>query len=165
MIAPSIIVIDASLAAKAVIPGAPQGDEVLKRVAGWHLGRARLVAPDIWLPEVVSVVRQAIYLRLITPEAGKMATEDIFRLGVEVIPSDLDQCQSALAWAERLGQSKAYDGFYLALAERLSAERLKVEQLKVERLKVELWTGDGRLFNRAHQLGVDWVRSLTEEFA
>ena len=90
-------------------------------------------------------MRQAIYLRLISPEHGRMVAKDIFRLGVEAIHSDLDLCQSALVWAERLGQSKSFDGFYMALAERLGAERLKVE----------LWTGDGRLLNRVCQLGVD----------
>jgi predicted nucleic acid-binding protein len=72
--------------------------------------------------------------------------EDAFRLGVEVVASDLDLCKHALAWAERLGQSKAYDGFYLAAAERYGAE---------------LWTVDGRLLNRARQLGVSWVKSLS----
>lgn len=143
----TVIVIDASLAAKAVLPGAPLGDEILKRVSGWHKERVRLAAPGLWLPEVVSVVRQAVYLRLINSEAGATAVEDVFRLGVEVIPADLELCQRALAWAERLGQSKAYDGFYMALAERLGAV---------------LCSGDLRLLNRARQLGVGWVSALNE---
>jgi predicted nucleic acid-binding protein len=147
MTATPTIVIDANLAAKAVIPGAPLGDEILKQVAGWHLDRTRLVAPDIWLPEVISVVRQAIYLRLIAAGEGLACAEDVFRLGVEVISSDLGLCQRALAWAERLGHAKAYDGFYLALAEHLAAE---------------LWTGDARLLNRARQLGVSWVKTLND---
>lgn len=120
----------------------------MQQVAGWRMDRVHLVAPDIWLPEVISVVRQAVYLHLIAPEDGLAAAEDVFRLGVEVIPSDFDLCRRALAWAERLGQSKAYDSFYLALAEQLGAE---------------LWTGDVRLRNRAHQLGAGWVRMLNEE--
>jgi predicted nucleic acid-binding protein len=147
MTARTVFVIDASLAAKALLPGAPLGDEVLKRVSGWHKERIRLAAPELWLSEVVSVVRQAVYLRLITSDAGTMAVEDMFRLGIEVIPADLELCQRALAWAERLGQSKAYDGFYMALAERLGAV---------------LWSGDLRLLNRARQLGADWVRTLNE---
>ncbi len=71
--------------------------------------------------------------------------EDVFRLGVEIIHSDQSLCQQALAWAERLGQSKAYDSFYLALAKRLDAG---------------LWTSDRRLFNRTQQLGIDWIKSI-----
>ena len=142
-----MIVLDANLAAKAVIPGSLLGEEILERLAVWHKDRVRLLAPDIWLPEVISVVRQAIFLNMIAPGDGIIVVEDVFRLGVEVIPSDLELCQSALAWAGRLGQSKAYDSFYLALSQRLGAE---------------LWTGDLRLFQRARQLGVDWVRSLSE---
>jgi predicted nucleic acid-binding protein len=54
---------------------------------------------------------------------------------------------AAYEWAERLGQSKAYeayDGFYLALAQRLD---------------VELWTADTRLESRARQIGITWVRT------
>ena len=73
-----------------------------------------------------------------------MAIEDVFRLGVDGAPSDLDLCRSALAWAARLEQSKAYDGYYLALAERLCSE---------------FWTGNEHLLNKARQLGVSWVKT------
>jgi predicted nucleic acid-binding protein len=72
---------------------------------------------------------------------------------VQVIPSDLGLCESAFKWAERLGHSKAYDSFYLALAEWLSAER---------QVLVELWTADERLVNRARQVGAPWVRWVGE---
>jgi predicted nucleic acid-binding protein len=51
-------------------------------------------------------------------------------------------CPKAYAWAERLGQSRAYAGFYLAQAEELGGM---------------LFTGDRRLTNSAHQLGLSWV--------
>jgi predicted nucleic acid-binding protein len=139
------VVIDASLAIKAILPLADQDHDILKQVAEWRQERARLVTPEIWLQEVVSVIRQAIYAHILSQEEGRVAVEDVFRLGVEVLPSDQVLCQRALAWAERLGQSKAYDSFYLALAEQLNAE---------------LWTSDRRLLNRAQQLGVGWVKSI-----
>jgi hypothetical protein len=50
--------------------------------------------------------------------------------------------------SNRLGQSKAYDAFYLALAERL---------------KAEFWTADQRLANGARQLGANWAHWIGEE--
>jgi len=64
---------------------------------------------------------------------------------MEYFACDISMSRAALTWAARLGQSKAYDGFYLALAERLGAD---------------LWTADERLLNRMRQLGVAWVRWL-----
>lgn len=93
------------------------------------------------------MIRQGVYNRWITEQEAQVAVEDIFRLGIQITPSDIDICQKALTWAGRLGQSKAYDGFYLALAERLGAE---------------LWTADARLSDRARQLGVVWVRWVGE---
>lgn len=139
------LVIDASLAIRAILPLADQGQDILKQLAEWHREQVRLVAPEIWLAEVVSIIRQAIYAHLLSQEEGQVAVEDVFRLGIEVIQSDQSLCQQALAWAERLGQSKAYDSFYLALAERLGAG---------------LWTSDRRLFNRTQQFGINWVKSM-----
>lgn len=141
------LVIDASLAVRAVLPVAQDRIDVLERFAGWHQSRIRLVAPELLLAEAVSVVRQAAYARLITTQESQAAVEDLFRLGIEILPSDEELCQLALSWAGRLGQSKAYDSFYLALAERLAAE---------------LWTGDQRLVNATHQLGLSWVHGLNE---
>jgi len=138
------VVIDASIAVKAILPAAAKGQSTLEQLKSWHQAGTRLVAPEIWLPEVTSAIRQAIYSRILKGEEGQLAIEDTFRLGVDVIPSDLDLCRQALTWASRLEQSKAYDGFYMALAERL---------------RIELWTGDKRLLNRARQLGVSWVKT------
>ncbi len=40
---------------------------------------------------------------------------------------------------------QAYDGFYLAVAERKGAE---------------LWTADEKLVNRAKQLNISWIRRI-----
>ncbi len=64
------------------------------------------------------------------------------------VPLDTSLCLAALTWAERLGQTKAYDAFYLALAEGLSAE---------------FWTADKRLARRARHAGADFVRLLGKE--
>jgi predicted nucleic acid-binding protein len=71
--------------------------------------------------------------------------EDLFALDVESFPLILQQTRSAFAWAARLGQAQAYDGFYLALAQELGAE---------------LWTGDRRLAHGAQQPGAAWVHAV-----
>ncbi len=142
--APTVIVVDANIAVRAVLPiGDSTG--ILELFGSWHRSGTQICAPDILVPETISVIRSAIFRRWISEEEGQIAVEDIFQLGVEVIPSDRQLCQSALSWAGRLGQSKAYDGFYLAVAERQGGE---------------LWTADQRLHNRAGQLGLTWVRGI-----
>jgi predicted nucleic acid-binding protein len=81
-------------------------------------------------------------------EQANTAIDDLFLLEVETQPLDISLCKAALEWATRLQQSRAYDAFYLALAERLQAE---------------FWTADRRLANGAQQLGVKWVRWIGEE--
>ena len=142
---PSIKVIDAGIAINAVLPVLSSAEGGLQLFVNWHTQMERIIAPEIWLSEVVSVIRQGVYRRWITDAEAQTAVEDVFRLHVEFIPTDEALCQGALSWASRLDQSFAYDGFYLALAERLGAE---------------FWTTDNRLANRASQLGVDWVHRL-----
>ena len=146
------IVIDANTAVRAVMPVSQERE--VKKLKEWHQNNIPLFAPDVWSAEVTTAVRQSIAFKLISPEEGIQILKDLFALEVQVIPSDLDQCQAALSWASRLGQSKAYDGFYLALAERLSAERGG---------QVEFWTADERLYNRGRQIGAPGIRWTGEE--
>lgn len=143
---PSAIVVDASVVVRAVLP-TEEKPAILERFASWHLSRSKIYAPDILLPEAVSVIRRGIFDRWITPAEGGVAVEDVFRLGVEIVLSDVGLCHSALAWAGQLGHSKAYDGFYLAVAERMGAD---------------LWTADERLRNRARQFGLSWVKWISD---
>lgn len=143
---PSAVVVDANIVIRAVLPVEDKAG-ILERFASWHQSRRAIYAPGILLPEAVSVIRRGIFDDWITEAEGQVAIEDVFRLGVQIVPSDVGLCQAALAWAARLGQSKAYDGFYLAVAERKDAE---------------LWTADERLRNRARQVGASWVRWVGE---
>ena len=142
---PSIKVIDAGIAVQAILPVLSSAEGGLQLFVNWHTQMERIIAPEIWLSEVVSVIRQGIYRRWITDEEAHTAVEDVFRLHVEIMRSDEALCQGALMWASRLDQSKAYDGFYLALADRMGAE---------------FWTTDNRLANRASQIGVDWIHKV-----
>jgi predicted nucleic acid-binding protein len=55
--------------------------------------------------------------------------------------------RTALDWAERAGQAKAYDAQYLALAEEMRAE---------------FWTADERLVRDVQQAGADWAHWIGE---
>lgn len=144
---PSAIVVDANVAVRAVLPTDDKSN-LLERFAGWYRSRREVFAPDLLLAEAISVIRRGIYERWISESEGQVAVEDLFRLGMEIIPSDRGLCRAALAWAARLEQSKAYDGFYLAVAEQKAAH---------------LWTADERLHNRARELGLSWVRWVEED--
>ncbi|MCJ7531878.1 MAG: type II toxin-antitoxin system VapC family toxin [Anaerolineales bacterium] len=148
---PLTVVIDANLTVRTVLP-LGKGREI-EYIEKWHQAKTQILAPDLWYAESVSAIRRIMSLNLITAGEGYQAIKDLFALDVQVIPSDLRLCESAFKWAERLGHSKAYDSFYLALAEWLSAER---------QVLVELWTADERLVNRARQVGAPWVRLVGE---
>jgi predicted nucleic acid-binding protein len=140
------IVIDSHLAVWAVLP-VLSGMDVLERFARWRRAATRLFAPALWVAESVSAIRGGLYARVISNEEGRIAIDDLFDLGVETLPLSIDLCRSALGWAGRLGQGKAYDSFYLALAEELG---------------VEFWTADRRLANGVQQAGVSWTHWIGE---
>lgn len=142
------LVIDASLAVWAVLPSMQdEGVDALGAFFKWHTEGRRLVAPMLWLAEATSTIRRAAYLKRLSEEKGQEAIGKIFALDIETMPADESLCKAALTWATRLQQARAYDAFYLALAERL---------------QTEFWTADRRLANAAQQLGVNWVRWIGE---
>lgn len=143
---PSRLVLDASLAIRALVPTSPQ-DRALELIAEAHQEGNTLLAPSLWIAEITSILRKMVHTQSLAPEEADLLLSGLPSLGVQMISSDLPLARSALSWAGRLGQIRAYDAFYVALAEREEAT---------------LWTGDGRLTDRARQLGIDWVRYLAE---
>jgi predicted nucleic acid-binding protein len=136
------IVVDASITIQALLPVA--SGKAFTCFEQWQQNHMQLKVPDIWSAEVVTALRKAVFHRWITHEDGRNLLHELPVLGIVVIPSDEYICEAAFEWAERLGQSKAYDGIYLALSQQLG---------------VELWTADKRLANRARQIGVSWVKT------
>jgi len=106
-----------------------------------------MYVPELWRAEVTSALRQLGVRQGKSPEKIRWAVQAALKIAPRRSPLDDDVCLSALDWAERLSQAKAYDAFYLALAERLGAE---------------FWTGDQRLYHRARQVGADFVRLVGE---
>jgi predicted nucleic acid-binding protein len=141
-----LLVLDASFAVRTLV--ALEGSErALDLLTQAHERRQRLLAPNFWLIEVTSAIRKLVYGKTLSDEEGSRALSHLPTLGVETLPLDFPLVQRSLSWAGRLGQARAYDACYLALAEREDAT---------------LWTADNRLATRAKQIGVTWVLSLEE---
>lgn len=123
------------------------GQDVRARFTRWVQDGQRMAAPSLWLAEVTSAIRSAVHQRQISSARGQRALDQALALRVELVPIDPDLTRAAYVWSERLGQRRAYDGFYLALADREGAE---------------LWTADERLANSAWAAGIGWVRWVGE---
>jgi predicted nucleic acid-binding protein len=139
-------VIDASTAITLVIEN-PLSDQVKTLWQGWVTEGRQVCAPGLWLNEVTSVIHKIAKLTPLDDDGAVRILEAVLALGVEVFPEDAALCRQAFEWATRLDQLAAYDGFYLALGEKLGGT---------------FWSADQRLVNRAQQLGLSWVRSVED---
>lgn len=138
-------VIDTSLAVETVLSFSDRLKLFWERVAHEQITPC---APRLWMSETTSAVRFLLSQKYMTSDEAEQALRTVHGLKVEIIDEDEALCFHALELAGRLGQSKAYDGFYLALAEKLV---------------VEFWTADGRLANRCRKdLKLSWVHSIGE---
>lgn len=140
------VVIDAGVAIWTVLPLMTPID-VTNKIAQWRKLQLDIYAPSLWYAETTSAIRRAVATNTITVAEGHTALEDLMALDVTVIAITPALCRAALSWAERLNHSKAYDGFYLALADELGAT---------------LYTTDQRLVNGAKQQQVTWVKRIDE---
>lgn len=103
-------------------------------------------APRLWISEITSTIRFWVSQKELTQDEAEDALRTIHGLRFEIIDEDEELSLRALDLAGKLGQSKAYDAFYLALAEKLTAE---------------FWTADTRLANRCRKdLKLNWVHSM-----
>ncbi len=114
---------------------------------GWKSRGEPLYAPMHWYAEVVSALRFAVFKRKLHPKDAEALVDLLPRIGVQVVDPSPALLKSALRWAERLSQRKAYDAQYVALAEQLVAE---------------LWSADQRLVNALQAQGASWAHWLGE---
>ena len=134
-------VIDASFAFKLILPG-PAQDKLRAQMSQWETQGAVIYAPALWLYEITSAFSKAVHFKALTPAEGEKALQLAQQLNLRLIPPDEGQTQRAYAWTRQLKRAAAYDSFYLALAESLSAP---------------LWTADKRLHNAVN---LPWVRLI-----
>ena len=136
------IAIDANLALALVVP-LPYSNTVQQLVEKWHQQAVRFAVPALWGYEVVSGLRKAITAGVLTDEEAYAAVENLWSLDLQEIPATLERHRQALAWAERLGQTVAFDAQYLVVSEELDAP---------------FWTADKLLSTGARATGANWVR-------
>lgn len=116
-----MIVIDASAAFEALLT-----EEGIK-----PLSRHGLVAPPLLWSEVTSSLREAVWRRILSKEAGR---EGLGRLTRAPIKRRSPKNLQLEAWlvAEELGWAKTYDAEYVALA-KLNNCRLLTRDARLER--------------------------------
>jgi len=138
------------LDASAVVPlmmTHPLTQAAEKCIRYWKREYYHLVSPCFMPVEAASALRRAVYSGKFDPQQAQEAVGIMMGMGIEFIVPDIEVLQSSLTWAERLGQSKAYDAQYAALAERLGAE---------------LWSADQRLVHALKEQGVTWAHWIGE---
>ena len=136
----SYLVIDANLAVKSILSESGSLDAFWEKVDEENLA---LCAPRLWISETTSAIRSLVFQKALSANEAEETLRTIHGLRVDIIDEDDDLSLRALELAGKLGQAKAYDAFYLALAEKLV---------------VDFWTADERLYNRCHKdLKLSWV--------
>lgn len=141
-----IAVLDANLTLGLFLP-LPYTDAVYRLVENLHHAQADLYAPCLWEYECLSGLRRAVSQGYICSEDALQILRDLLALEIARVPPGLALHESALRWAERLGQNKAYDAHYVALAEQLEAE---------------FWSADQHLVHAMRNHGIPWTRWIGE---
>lgn len=138
------VLIDANLSLALVLP-LPYSQKAESRIDSWFAQGRRLLVPLLWEYEIASALRKAEWLGVVPAQRVADCLHELWALRFERIPPSPELHARAIQWSRRLGQSKAYDGQYLASAEVVDGE---------------LWTADGPLAEQARRLGVQWVYSV-----
>jgi len=120
----------------------PFSDAFRRLLAQWIVDGVEVAAPGLWDYEVATAMRKLWQQQALSREQAFAGLEQIMALPIVRYPAERKLLLSALRWAERLGQSKAYDAQYVALAENLNAD---------------LWSADQRLVNALQALGATWA--------
>ena len=135
------IVVDSNIVAALVLPVSysPQANALIDH---WRRSGERLIAPTLFEYEITSLIRRSVFSNQLERAQMLPILSRLLNSGVVTIPPTKASHVDALALAERIGQSKAYDAQYLALASRENAP---------------LWTADRRLAHTARDAGLGWV--------
>ena len=144
------VVVDANLLASQALP-LPYGDLAIQRLVLWQTSEELLLAPMLMVYELTTIMRKAVTAGWLSDGTAADRLSEILQVGPRLIPPDDYLNREALRWAKRLGQNKAYDAHYLALAARENAT---------------LWTADRQLANGAQQAGfapVQWIGDWTPD--
>ena len=139
-----LLVLDASVALKAILPNPLQGhcQAFVKTFS-----ENQPVAPALWAHETTSAISKTVHFGQITEAEGRQALEQLATLGVQLFTPNLEQNQAAFDLTMRLKRAAAYDSYYLALAQSLDCD---------------FWTADSRLFNALKDERLKWLHWIEE---
>ncbi len=114
----------------------------------WARDDVLMMAPPLFRPEMTSAIRRWVFAGDLNHDDGRRVLESALRLPVYISDAADALQRRALDIAADVGQSRAYDAQYMALAEFNQCE---------------LWTGDRRLANSARDrfTWVRWIGDLT----
>ena len=141
----SYLDVDANVAVKSILSETDSLNAFWEKVDQENLTPC---APRLWLSETASAIRALVFQKAISASDAEDVLRTIHGLRIEIINEDEELSLRALEWAGKLSQSKAYDAFYIALAEKLVAD---------------FWTADERLYNQCRKnLKLSWVHWVGE---
>ena len=139
-----LLVMDASVAIKAILPNPLQGHcQALVST----FAETQPAAPALWAHETTSAIAKTVHFGQITAAEGRQAVEQLATLGVQLFIPNLEQNLAAFDWTFRLKRAAAYDSYYLALAQSLDCA---------------FWTADSRLFNALKDERLGWLHWIEE---
>ena len=137
------ICVDASFVLKLVLD---EEDSAKARAlwASWIAQGIDAVAPCHLMFECISVIRNHVYRKDISVEAGQKAYEALLAQDIQLVHS---KALSEKAWtlAQRFSRPTAYDTLYLAIGDMMNCD---------------VWTADNRLYG-AVRGELEWVHALT----
>lgn len=140
---PRFLVVDASVSLKWALDDEEEVPKAIELRDFALAGHARMVAPSLWLYEVLNGVVVAVRRRRLAPSLGAEVVTALTSLGVELADPPAERtCEVALGHAVA-----AYDAAYLALAEELDTA---------------VWTGDRRFYDAVRDTErVRWIGDWT----
>ncbi len=141
------LIVDSNIVAALVLPVA-YTPAALRLMTEWREAEERFLAPMLFEYEIATIVRRSVVLSQLPPTQIPGILGRLLSFGVSTIAPTPELHLDAVRLAERIGQNKAYDGHYLALAARESAP---------------FWTADRRLAAAAQGAGLPWVRWIGKE--
>ncbi|MEW6716098.1 MAG: type II toxin-antitoxin system VapC family toxin [Chloroflexota bacterium] len=139
-----LIVIDASVAVKAILPN-PLQAHCLALVQTFV--EVQPAAPVLWAHEATSAIAKAVHFGEITKDEAYQSLEKLDALGVRLFVADADQNRAAFDWTLHLKRASAYDSYYLVLSQALECD---------------FWTADKRLFNALKDACLGWLHWIEE---